>query len=83
MNFIHNRKKQQFWSNGINHRYKFVVYISFCLNTGGGGKKGRSWWSITFDSSEDEDDAGILTSFWKKFATGVKKRFANLKTSFG
>ena len=49
-----------------------------------GGRKGKSWWSISFDSSEDGDeDAGILTTFWKKFKTGVKKRFANIETSFG
>ena len=51
-----------------------------------GGRKGKSWWHITFNSSEEDDDdgdAGILRSFWKKFATGVKKRFSNLKTSFG
>ena len=72
----------------ISHPY-FQLYHFIYVNGAGydspGGKKGKSWWNITFDSSNEneEEDAGVLTSFWKKFSTGVKKRFANIKSSLG
>ena len=67
----------------------FQLYHFIFVNGAGygypGGRKGKSWWNITFDSSNEneEEDAGVLTSFWKKFSTGVKKRFANIKSSLG
>ena len=85
------------WQSSGNRRYilfhidypYFQLYHFIFVNGPGygypGGRKGKSWWNITFDSSNEneEEDAGVLTSFWKKFSTGVKKRFANIKSSLG